>query len=291
MTQKTLDTLVADIYDLFDPDKGHEPNEDNLNEFAENMKQLLRQRLAQREDVRSPLRFSALGRKDRQLWMDAHPDGNEEKMSAKTYFKFLYGDVIEQLVLFLAKEAGHAVTLPQAEIEVDGVKGHIDAVIDGVVVDVKSASPFGYQKFKRGDVVNDDPFGYVQQLAGYSTVLTPGESAAWVAFDKVSGDICVSKLSQSIIADNPPAPRIAHLKEVINQDEPPALCYEPVPDGKSGNLKLATGCSYCPHKRRCFPALRTFLYSTGPRFLTSVVKQPEVPELIAGEVGDEVITD
>lgn len=291
MTIKTLDTLVADIYELFDPTKGHEPNEDNLNEFAENLKELLRLRLAERENVRDPLRFSALGRKDRQLWMDAHPDGSEESMSAKTYFKFLYGDVIEQLVLFLAKEAGHDVTLPQAEVEINGVKGHIDAVIDGVVVDVKSASPFGYKKFKDGNVINDDPFGYVQQLAGYATVLTPGESAAWIAFDKVSGDLCVSKLSQSIIKDNDPAPRIEHLKEVIASDVPPALCYDPVPDGKAGNLKLATGCSYCPHKKRCFPNLRTFLYSTGPRYLTQVNKQPDVPELIAGEVGDEVITD
>jgi len=288
---KTLATLVEDIFHLFDPNEMHEPNEDNLNEFAENIKAIMRTRLASREDVRNPLRFSSLGKPDRQLWYDAHPDGDEEDFTAKTFFKFLYGDVIEQLVLFLAKEAGHRVEMEQGEVEVDGVLGHIDAKIDGVVVDVKSASPYGYKKFESNSVVGDDPFGYVAQLSGYADVLTPGEAAAWVAFDKVSGDICVSSLSSSIIKDHKPGPRIEHLKEVINAQDPPGLCYVPIPDGKSGNLKLPTPCSYCKHKRRCHPGLRTFLYSTGPRFLTNVSKTPEVPELIAGTVTNPEVTN
>lgn len=269
-----LATLVDDIYSLFDPEITHEPNEENLEYFATTLKEVLRTRLAMREDVRSPLRFSALGRKDRQLWYDAHPDGNEEELTPKTFFKFLYGDVIEALVLFLAKEAGHDVNSEQAEVEVDGVKGHIDAIIDGVVVDVKSASPYGYKKFETNSVTEDDPFGYVAQLAGYANVLTPGEEAAWVAFDKVSGDICVSRLSSSVIKDHDPGERITELKEIINAEEPPARCYEPVPDGKSGNFALPTPCSYCKHKARCHPNLRVFLTGSGPKFLTTVVRPP-----------------
>lgn len=273
---------MQDIYGLFDPKIMHTPNEDNLHEFAENLKETLRNRLASREDVSNPLRFSALGKPDRQLWFDAHPDGSEEELTPKTFFKFLYGDVIEGLVLFLAKEAGHEVTHPQAEVDVLGVKGHIDAIIDGVVVDVKSASPYGYQKFQKQTVTEDDPFGYVAQLSGYADVLTPDKPAAWVAFDKVSGDICVSPLSSTVIADNKPAPRIEHLKKVVASDEIPALCYEPIPDGKSGNMRLPTPCSYCKHKFRCHAGLRTFLYSTGPKYLTNVSKLPEVPEVKRG---------
>lgn len=273
-TDKQLDTLVEDIYALFDPEVMHEPSEENLEEVAHNIKEILRIRLAMREDVRSPLRFSALGRKDRQLWYDAHPDGQEEELSPKTFFKFLYGDIIEQLILFLAKEAGHSVESPQAEVEVDGVKGHIDAIIDGVVVDVKSASPYGYKKFEQGSVIDDDPFGYVAQLSGYANVLTPGEEAAWVAFDKVSGDICVSRLSSGVIKAHDPGERITELKEIINAEEPPARCYEPVPDGKSGNFALPTPCSYCKHKARCHPNLRVFLTGSGPKFLTTVVRPP-----------------
>ena len=139
-TPKSLDTLVQDIYSLFDPKVGHEPNEENLDNFCNNLKELLKVRLSQRDGLGDAIRFSSLGKGDRQLWYDSQGFEKEE-LTAKTYFKFLYGDVIEQLVLFLCKEAGHEVTHEQEEIEVDGVLGHIDAIIDGVVVDVKSASP------------------------------------------------------------------------------------------------------------------------------------------------------
>lgn len=274
----TIDTLVEDIYKLFDPNVMHTPDEKNLDQFAENMKNILRVRLASREDVRDPLRFSALGKPDRQLWYMAKGYPSEE-MTPKTYFKFLYGDVIEALLLFLAKESGHDVHSEQMEIEVDGVKGHIDAIIDGVVTDVKSASPFAYKKFKDHTLVENDPFGYIQQISGYTSTITPGESGAFLAADKVSGDLTVMNVSTSIIASHPPAPRIAHLKEVIASDEIPPRCFPDEEDGKSGNRKLGTQCSYCAFKKECWPGLRTFIYSTGPRYLTKVVREPEVYEV------------
>jgi len=275
---KTLDTLVQDVYALFDPKITHTPNEENLDEFAETIKQILRIRLSQREDVSNPLRFSSLGRPDRQVWYMAQGEAPEE-LSPKTYYKFLYGDLIEALLLFLVKEAGHSVERQQEEIEVDGVLGHIDAIIDGVVVDVKSASPYGYQKFKNNTIVGDDPFGYIQQISGYSNVLTPGRGPAFLANDKVHGDICVTPVSASITAAYKPEERIAHLKEVIASDTPPDRCYPDEPDGQSGNRKLGTGCSYCTFRNRCWPDLRTFLYSSGPRYLTTVKKVPNVPEV------------
>lgn len=276
-----IKTLVEDIYNLFDPNHGHEPNEDNLNEFAENLKNLLRTRLAKREVLNNPLRFSSLGRPDRQLWYMAkgYP---QEDISAKTYFKFLYGDVIEELLLFLAKESGHKVERMQEEVEVEGVKGHIDAVIDGVLVDVKSASEYGYKKFLFQTVTENDTFGYTQQLAGYAQVVTPGQAPAWLAMNKVNGALCLSPLSQSIVKDYPVDERIKHLKEVVESDQEPPRCYEDEEDGKSGNRKLGTGCGYCAYKHSCWPGLRTFAYSNGPRFLTKVVRAPEVPE-VTGE--------
>ena len=41
-------------------------------------------------------------------------------------------------------------THEQAEAEVQGIKGSMDCKIDGVVTDVKSASTFGFKKFKDG---------------------------------------------------------------------------------------------------------------------------------------------
>ena len=279
MATRTLANLPEDIYSLFDPTQHHEVCEENIEWAAQQFKDLLRTRLKEREPLQDPLRFSSMGRPDRQIWYMAQQEVKAEPIQAKTYFKFLYGDVIELLILFLSKEAGHSVERTQEEIEVDGVKGHIDAIIDGVVVDVKSASPFGFQKFKKNTVTEDDPFGYVQQLAGYSAVLNPGEAAAWVAFDKVDGEICVSNLSASIINDFDPATRIAHLKEVVASEEPPERCYSDEPDGKSGNRKLGTACSYCSFKTSCWEGLRAFSYSGRPRFLTHVAREPDVPEL------------
>lgn len=274
-----LEELPNDIYNLFNEDVDHVPSEDNLNALAENIKSLMRNRLAKRSEEARPLRFSALGKPDRQIWYDAHPDGTKEKLNGPTYVKFMYGDLIEQMLLFLAKEAGHEVTDEQAGVSVNGVTGSIDAIIDGTVVDVKSASPFGYKKFEQRSLTEDDPFGYVAQLAGYTNVLTPGEGAAWLANDKVSGEICISPLSATVIRHFPPEERIEELKEIVSKDSPPERCYEDVPDGKSGNRKLVTGCSYCAHKFRCWDGLRTFLYSTGPRYLTVVAKTPEVHEV------------
>lgn len=278
---KILEDLPNDVYDLFDPNKQHEASEELLDEMCANLKDILRSRLARAPDRSGgAIRFSALGKPDRQIWFDSRPDpSRDESLEPKTFLKFLYGDVIEQLYLYLAKEAGHKVSDEQREVEVDGVKGHIDAIIDGVVVDLKSASSFGYKKFQHNTVEEDDPFGYVAQLAGYANVLTPGQPAAWWGVDKSSGDNCISTLSSMVISYHKPEDRIKELKEVVASEEIPPLCHEPVPDGKSGNMKLPVACSYCKYKRRCHPDLRTFIYSTGPRFLTTVAKEPNVPEV------------
>lgn len=278
-----LKELPNDIYNLFDPERDHKIDEKNLEIFFKDLRNILVARLGkQSKTSERPVRFSSLGRPDRQVWMDANPDPNipPEPLLPKTYVKFLYGDVIEQLFLFLAREAGHTVTDQQRQVEVNGVTGSIDCLIDGVLVDVKSASPFGYKKFEDGTIIQDDPFGYVYQLSGYASVVTPGEPAAWLAVDKTMGDVCVTPLPHTVIKHHDPTDRINHLKQVVSSDTPPPICYSPVPDGKSGNMQLAKECSYCVHKRRCFPSVRTFLYSTGPRYLTEVVREPNVPELV-----------
>ena len=73
--------------------------------------------------------------------------------------------------------------------------------------------------------------------------------------------------------------RIEHLRKIVASDEHPPLCYDPVPDGKSGNMKLSTDCVYCPYKFDCFPDVRVFKYSHKPVYLTTVVKEPAVEEI------------
>jgi hypothetical protein len=189
--------------------------------------------------------------------------------------KFLYGDILEIILLYLAKEAGHDVSDEQGEVERDGVLGHIDAVIDGHVIDVKSASPFAFKKFEENRVHEDDPFGYVAQLSGYCHEYElPG---AFLAINKEQGGIALSPLEPELIEANPPGPAIARQREAVENDHV-VRCFDAVPDGKSGNEKLGLQCSYCSYKKDCWPGLRAFNYSGKPRFLTKVVREPDVFE-------------
>jgi len=281
----SIDTLVEDIYALFDDENHHEPSQENLEELGRNIIDLVRSRVAKNERERGALRFSSLGKPDRQLWYEHNTPEDGEKFLPKTQFKFLYGDVIEQLLLFLAKEAGHDVQREQEEIEVDGVKGHIDAIIDGVTTDVKSASPFSFKKFEQRKLFDDDPFGYIGQICGYADTLTPNEGGAFLVADKVHGDIGLMKVDEDTVRLNEPQKRITHLKDVIASPEPPPRCYEPIPEGKQGNMKLGLNCSYCKFRFKCWDdannghGLRTFLYYGGPVYFTHIEKEPMVPEL------------
>jgi 7-cyano-7-deazaguanine synthase in queuosine biosynthesis len=79
--------------------------------------------------------------------------------------------------------------------------------------------------------------------------------------------------------------RVKHVKKLVEQPEPTEWCYQPIPDGKSGNSKLSTGCSYCQFKDHCYPNLRVFAYSYGPKYLVDVVKEPKVQEVMPDEEG------
>ena len=274
-----ITTLVDDIENLFR--EPHVVSEENVTKFASSLSQLVASRLAAREHGHT-LRMSNLGRPDRQLWYDKRHE--KEQLDPHTLFKFMYGDIVEQVVLFLAKEAGHEVTHEQETVVVDGVVGHCDAVIDGVVVDVKSASTYAYKKFKYGELREDDQFGYYDQLAGYATGLGLS-TGAFLAFDKQNGHICLLEVPEEEIKAIDTRARIEHIKGVLEAEAPPKRCYEPVPEGTKGNQVLAVGCSYCSHKQRCWSdanggiGLRTFLYSTGPKHFTHVESEPRVPEL------------
>jgi hypothetical protein len=279
-------TLPEDIYALLADENDHEVSEENVEWAGEVFKDLLRSRLLKRKEKRGEevLRFSALGKKDRQIWYQANMPEAAEKMHGKQNFKFLYGDVLEILLLFCAKESGHEVTHEQHQVEVDGVFGHMDAVIDGIPVDCKSASPYSYAKFNDGSFVFDDPFGYIQQLSGYAHAIGKTDRAGFLVADKVHGDICFAEIDEFSIAGNPPENRIKELRGILHSEEPPSRCYETVPEGKSGNQKLGLNCSYCPFKYECHKdandgqGLRKFFYSRGPVWLTEVKKEPKVDE-------------
>jgi hypothetical protein len=277
-----ISTLRDDIYDLFR--KPHQPNAERLAAFGEELAVTVGRRLVE-ERGPSYLRMSNLGKGDRQLWYEIrHPELSGEELSPSTKIKFLYGDILESLLLFLAAEAGHDVQNRQLEVEVEGVKGSIDATIDGVLVDVKSASQQGFRKFQSHTVPEDDAFGYMEQLSGYSEGLG-GVDAGFLAIEKQAGHVVFDPHPKDELAAYRIRDRAKHAKSVVESDQIPERCYLPVPHGKSGNMVLGTNCSYCPFKKECWKdvnggiGLRTFLYSKGPVHFVEVVKEPEVHEV------------
>ena len=283
---KHTSTLVDDIYALVKSKRApvDVDVEGEIEKFGEAMKAIMKHEFLPHSFDARKLRMSNIGKTDRYLWH--HFKGYRgEKIQPHTLIKFLYGHIIEEMLLFLVRMSGHTVTDEQKKAEVDGIQGSMDCKIDGVLTDVKSASSYGFKKFKDGSLAMDDPFGYIDQLKGYAKAENTRE-IGWLAMDKQNGHLTFLKYD----LDDEQAPvyewlkedisdRIAHIKEMVNEDQPPEICYPPVPDGKSGNMKLAIGCSYCQFKKHCFPKLRVFNYSTGPRFLSKVVNEPKVNEI------------
>ena len=284
---KTIHTLVDDIYRLMETKEAEKSVdvEAEIEKFGENMKTLMRTEFGRKRirDNRT-LRLSNIGRDDRVLWNVVN--GTEkEAIQPATYIKFMYGHLIEEMLLFLTRMAGHSVTDEQKVCEVEGIKGHMDCKIDGIVIDVKSASSFGFKKFKDGTLAMDDAFGYVDQIKAYAHACGETEFG-WLAMDKANGHLAVLKYdledTQAPIHEHIKGDireRIKHVKEMVKGDEPTELCTETVPDGKSGNKKLGIKCSYCQYKKHCYPELRAFAYSYGPKFLSEVVNEPRVQEI------------
>jgi hypothetical protein len=277
---KTIDTLEQDIYKMLQ--QGGETAPELEEYFADSCKNIIKRALAKKESSRR-LRMSNIGKKNRQLWYEMK--GYEgEKFEGNTLVKFLFGDIVEALILTLAKAAGHEVTDEQALVEVDGIKGSTDCCIDGQLVDVKSCSSYAFNnKFQAEAKLGDDEFGYYGQAAGYSAGMNK-PFLGWLAIDKQNGSIRLSKANADRIPDAHAL--IAEKKAAVALDTPPERCYDDEPYQKSGNMALATGCSYCSYKHECWKdanegsGLRTFIYSGKPVFLTKVVREPTAQEVV-----------
>ena len=285
MKKKTLDTLVQDIYDKLDTlteGKSLNVSEETADAFGEAMKKALLHWSSEHPIDKPTLRMSNVGKPNRQLWYDMKSENQKNNFTAPVQIRFLYGHILEEVVLFLARLAGHEVTDEQKEISVSGIKGHMDCKIDGEVVDIKTASGFAFKKFKEGTLPDDDPFGYMAQIAGYEEA-EGTEHGGFLTLNKESGELALFRPQE---LDKPNIKqRIKTLKAQIKKDTPPELCYNPVPDGKAGNMKIARGCTWCRHKFVCHSdandgeGLRVFKYSKKLEYLTNVVKLPRVKEV------------
>jgi len=281
---KKIETLVEDINKLFtseDPPIPEKEVDNLIDTFAVSIKQHLKTFLYEMPRANKNLRLSVIGRPDRQLWYDIN-EPNEKPLSSSLRIKFLYGYLLEELLILLSSVAGHEVTHQQKEVTVAGIKGHQDCMIDNFLIDCKSASWRAFQKFKNNTLSEDDPFGYIAQMSAYAEA-NGVDRAAFLAIDKQSGEICLSPVNSLEMINA--KKRITHLKKIIKHKTAPSKCFDDLPEGKSGNRKLDVRCIFCSHKSKCWSdandgkGLRIFQYERGKKYLTQVKREPNVTEI------------
>ena len=283
---KTLDTLVEDIYASLEPlNSGGSLSltEEDIDKVGEDIKEALKHWAWPSErNSGFSMRMSNIGRPARQLWFEKKAK-HVSNFKPSDQIRFLYGHILESIVLMLVRLSGHEVTDEQKEATVNGIKGHIDCKIDGEIVDVKTASRFGFNKFQNGSLSEDDPFGYLAQLSAYEEA-EGTSNGGFLVISKESGELC---FYQPEDLDKPNVvSKIDKLKKFLDMLSPPGLCYNPVPEGKSGNMKLPKGCSFCNYKFECHKdsndgeGLKTFKYARGLVYLTEVASMPKVAQVL-----------
>ncbi len=275
---KSINTLIKDVENVVTQDNWFQP--DDASRYSSEMAHRVMERLVGQKRPPS-LRLSGMGERcPRSLWASVHSPGIQEKFPAPVRIRFHFGDVIEAMAIALAKAAGHTVTGEQDEVTVDGVKGHLDCILDGCIVDVKSINSMGFQKIKARQVAEDLFLrSYLDQLDGYlvgslddDRVKVKDRAYLW-AIDKAMGHMC---LYEHRIREKHIRERIILYKGIVGQDTPPPCTCGTLSEGQSGNVKLDLKASYNPYKYFCFPGCRTFIYAGGkPVHLVKVVKRPQ----------------
>lgn len=287
---KQISTVIKDIYSLLE--SGKKVSEESIERLGKSIALSVKKQLTKREESKSPslFRMSTLGRGDRFLHYSYRDRGRDE-VTGSDKIRFIYGDIIEEILLFLIREAGHSVIGEQDMLTINGIRGIRDLKLDGINTEVKSASPYAFTKIFTGSLMEEgnDPFGYVYQVSGYTQAdqnkpyQDCDEPAAILAANKVDGRLALLMIEDFQQPDI--SARIDHLRKTVTAEEQPERCYSEVDDGKSGNKKLGSNCGWCKYKVDCWKdsnngnGLRVFRYSNGIRFLTHVEKEPKVEEI------------
>lgn len=283
----SLNNLVSDIYDTLEPlcdGNSIDIPDELIDELGDNIKAVFKQwQNVPERNKKFTLRMSNVGRPARQLWYENKAGASGRgSIEPSTFIKFMYGHILEEVLLFLVKIAGHEVSDCQKEVKVKGISGHMDCKIDGEVVDIKTASGRAFQKFSNGTLPEDDPFGYIAQLSGYEEA-EGTDNGGFLVINKETGELAFfqpEELDKINISST-----IDRLLSTLSIDTPPERCYSPTPDGKSGNMKLNKGCNYCSYKFDCYAdanngkGLRVFSYAKGPVYMTEVKSLPRVTEI------------
>ena len=235
-----------------------------VQEFGEACKNALLKQFEDERSTKFELRMSNVGRPLCQLQMEAKGiEGEGQPYNVR--MRNTFGDLLEALATFVMKSAGVNIKNEQKKVtykfENESIEGRQDVEIDDKIWDIKSASPYSFDK-KFGEaggfteVVRDDSFGYASQGFLY------GESqnkkfGGWIAINKSTGEWTVCETPSSVEEHKKKA--IDTAKEnikAIKSSKPFKRCYDDVAETfrskPTGNRVLGFVCSYCPYKLPCW---------------------------------------
>lgn len=262
-------------------------SEDLIAEFGESCKKALIKQLT-RGEGEYRVRASGIGRPICQQQYEKMLAPKEDP-EYNSIIRFLFGDILESIVIFLLKSSGVNVEMEQGEVKLHlngvDIPGTCDLVVDGKMWDIKSASPFAYEeKFKDFYTLrSEDTFGYVSQLYLYAEAVGC-PAGGWLVVNKSTGEM---KLVQ--VPENDHWYRDAALKNVHkNLDTIAETChtkgtvverqFELQDETFRGQLTgrkvmtKSTPCYWCPFKETCWADKDLKL---GPNPL-SKAKNPEL---------------
>ena len=289
---KDISTLVDDIYAVVEGNGGWD---ETINEhFIKKLGVTLSDRLNPKGAYKPTLRVSNLGSPcEAKLWYSINEPNEGSTLASSTRLLFLYGDILEDLLISLCEAAGHEVTGLQDTLKVAGLTGHRDCVIDGVTVDIKSASNYNFDKFKFGTLRGDDTYGYISQLSSYvyagaeDPLVRDKSNGAFLVINKTSGEVVLDTYDLTEEIKNKEE-EVNQKRAMVKAPKPPKKAFSPTPDGyyvgkkadgvfkANGNMKLNMKCNFCDFKKKCFPNIKGYDKGRyGTLYLTEVSSPPK----------------
>jgi hypothetical protein len=176
-----------------------------------------------------------------------------------------FGDIIEALALFIMKSAGVKIKNEQKQVKYkfngEEIEGRQDVEIDEKIWDIKSASPYSFEK-KFGEdggfseVVKDDTFGYASQGFLYAESQKK-DFGGWIVINKSTGEwtVCETPKLVEPYKTNALTKAVDNIK-ALKEGVPFKRQYDAIEEtfrGKpTGNKVLGLACSFCPYKLPCW---------------------------------------
>ena len=235
-----------------------------VEEFGEACKESLRKQFSEERREKFQVRMSNVGRPLCQLQMEAqNVKGEGQPYNVK--MRNTFGDLIEALAMFVLKSSGVEIEDEQKKAKYkfndSEIEGRLDVKIDQKVWDIKSASPYSFEK-KFGEaggfeeIAKEDAFGYIPQGYLYSeSEKVP--FGGWIVINKSTGEWLVCEVPLADDQYKKDALELANKNtKAIKSKIPFKRCYNDIEETfrtkKTGNKVLGTVCSFCPYKLPCW---------------------------------------